>query len=636
MLQAIREKTTGWLAYAIIFLISIPFVLVGVNSYFGGGEAVPYATVGEVEIDSSRFNQAYSNYRQRLSDMFGGEIPELFGSDQLIKQQVLDQLIRDEAFMQHVLSQGYYIDDVQLGQMLRQMEEFQIDGQFDANQYQAQIRSLGYSPSGFEALYRQDRIVSQYRSSLTSSGFMLPYETQYQAQLDAQKRQISYLTLMDEGTPEVEDEELRSEYESNPDRYAEREQVQIDYLLLDPANLAQSIEVSEQDLLDRYNDSLASYRQEAVREASHILIKVDQDASSDVEQGALEKLQGLQQRIKNGDSFADIAREYSEDTFSAVQGGSLGQIDAGVMVKPFEDAVFAMNAVGQLSEPVRSSFGWHLIQLDAYTAGSTQPFEQVQDQLLAEMRADKAEARVYEWSEQLANLSYENPDSLLPAAETLGLNIQSSDWFTRTSGEGLGSNAQVRNAAFSEAVLQEGLNSDVIELEDRQLIVLRLKQHQPEFVPELSEVREQVLSVVQNRKKAEQFESRANSALAQLKNGDITLSQLAEQQQLILQQPEPLERTNSDVPAVLTRAVFTLAKPGSDGRPVYSGVSISESEYALVALEAVMSGDSVLVDNETLQQQAAERGQQELVLSQSLLMEMADVTRGNLEELTEE
>lgn len=635
MLQAIREKTSGWLAYLIIFLISIPFALVGVNSYFGGGSEPPLAKVGDVEIDSSRFNQAYSNYRQRLSQMFGGQIPEMLGTAQMLKRQVLQQLIDQEVLNQHVLQRGLYVDDAQLGQLLSSMPEFQTDGKFDQVKYQAQIRSLGYSTSGFESLYRQDRIVAQFRDALSNSAIVLPYEANYQAMLDTQQRRFEYVLLKAAEMPEISEQELRTEYESNSSRYIEPERIQLDYIELSPQKLADSVEINEQDLRNRYQDNISAYTEPAKREASHILIKVPGDADAETAAKAKAKIEDLRQQIEQGADFAALAKANSEDSFSAQQGGSLGEIEPGIMVKPFEDAVFAMNQVGEISQPVKSSFGWHLIRLDAIQPAKVKSFEAVRSQIAKNMRTEQAETRLYDWSEQLANLSYENPDSLLPASETLGLPIQSTEWFTRSSGNGLANNSEVRQAGFSDVVLKDGLNSDVIQLDEQKLVVVRLKQHQEEYVPEFDKVKEQIRSTLSKNRQKDASMQRAEATLKSLRQGELTLQALAEREQSTLQQPDAVKRTGSDLPAALVRKAFSLPKPVDD-QAEFAMVAINGDQYALLKLDAVVDGMKEATDPQQAQQQAQTRGQEELALTQNLLTDLAKVETGDLQKLLEE
>ena len=190
MLQAIRDKTTGWIAYAIIFLISVPFALWGVNSYLGGGEVAPAATVNGQEISARDFDRAYANYRQRLAQVFGGTIPTGFGDDDLLKNQVLTQLIEEFVLRQYTLQQRYRIGDQQLSGLIRSEQAFQSDGRFEQSIYQSQLASLGYSSLGFEQEYRQKRTMNQLQTAINATAFTVPESKRQFASLASQTRKI--------------------------------------------------------------------------------------------------------------------------------------------------------------------------------------------------------------------------------------------------------------------------------------------------------------------------------------------------------------------------------------------------------------------------------------------------------------
>ena len=428
MLQAIRDKVTGWIAYGIIFLISVPFALWGVNSYLGGGEVAPAATVNGEEITVRELEQAYALYRQRLARLFGGTIPQAFGSEEALRQQVREQLIEEYALRQYIDERRYRIADADLNQMIRGRQEFQRDGQFDSSLYQAQVRSLGMTPVGFEENLRSSAAVQQFQQGLQATAFTLPSTKQKFDSLRNQTRKLRMLTYrVDAEQIEIGEQEIEAYYESQAERYMTPEQVKIDYIELSLDSVKQGIEVPEADVFARYEANRAAYTAPEVRTASHILIK---SGDEDQEQQGLEKITEIRNRIVAGESFADLAREYSEDPGSASDGGNLGEIETGVMVPSFENALFSMQ-VDELSEPVKTRFGWHLIKLHEIKGGETRAFESMRSELEDELKTELAENQIYDLVEGVANLAYEQPDSLAPAAEQLGLQLRSSDWFSR-------------------------------------------------------------------------------------------------------------------------------------------------------------------------------------------------------------
>ena len=385
MLQAIRDKVTGWIAYGIIFLISVPFALWGVNSYLGGGETPPAATVNGEEITQPDLDRAYANYRQRLAQLFGGSIPETFGSESMLREQVLGQLVEEAALRQYTQKQQYRIGDEELNRVIRGMDVFQRDGQFDTDIYQAQLRSLGYSPLGFEEELRRSGAMEQLQSGILATAFATPVLEKQFTDLKNQSRKIRSLTYrVDQATIQPDADAIEQHYLSHTDRYRTAEEVRIDFIELSLDGIKQGIEVSEDDVYARYQENKATYTSEEIRGTSHILIMVsgDEDAAP-----ALARITEIRERIVNGESFVDLARELSEDPGSASEGGSLGEVERGIMVPTFEAALYSME-VDQLSEPVKTPFGWHLIKLHSISGGETQSFETVKSTLQDEIRTE--------------------------------------------------------------------------------------------------------------------------------------------------------------------------------------------------------------------------------------------------------
>ncbi|MCZ6724517.1 MAG: SurA N-terminal domain-containing protein, partial [Gammaproteobacteria bacterium] len=500
MLQAIRDKTTGWIAYAIIFLISVPFALWGVNSYLGGGEVAPAATVNGQEISVRDFDRAYANYRQRLAQVFGGTIPTGFGDDDLLKNQVLTQLIEEFVLRQYTLQQRYRIGDQQLGELIRSEQAFQSDGRFEQSIYQSQLASLGYSSLGYEQQYRQNRTMSQLQTAINATAFTVPESKRQFASLASQTRKIRRITRAfntEAHTPgEVEIEDY---YAANTNRYRTVEQVRIDYLEVSLDGIKSLVEVEDDQVLDRYQQSKDSYTSTESRTASHILFTLDEGASDEDSDQVLARILDVREQIVANDNFASLAREFSQDPGSAADGGYLGEIEPGMMVQPFEVALFQMQ-VGELSDPVKTAFGWHLIKLDQISGGETKAFENVRTEIEDEIRSDLAENQIFDIVDNLANMAYEQSDSLLPAAEQLGLQLQTSEWFDRNTGTGIASEPQVRSIAFSSELLGERINSEAIELSDNRVVFIRLNELQPVQQMPLDKVRQVIIGELKREK----------------------------------------------------------------------------------------------------------------------------------------
>ena len=626
MLQAIRDKVTGWIAYGIIFMISVPFALWGVNSYLGGGEVLPAATVDGEEISVRDLDQAYANYRQRLSQLFGGTIPESFDNESILREQVLGQLIEEFVLRQYTQKQRYRIGDDELNKIIRSMDAFQRDGQFDTEIYQSQVRSLGYSPVGFEQELRLNGSIEQFQNGIRETAFVVPvFESQF-TKLSNQTRKIRMLTYtVDPTSIQVDAGEIEQQYQSQADRYRTPERVKIDYIELSLDGIKENISVSEDDVFARYQESQGAYTSAEIREASHILVKVNADEAAEE---ALARITEIRERITNGENFSDLAREFSEDPGSAENGGSLGEIERGVMVQTFEAALFSME-VGQLSEPVKTAFGWHLIKLHSVTGGETQSFESLKSSLEDEMKTELAESQIYDLVENLANLAYEQPDSLLPAAEQLGLPVQTSDWFDRSTREGIAAEQKIRQFAFSPEVLTQGLNSEAIELGDDRVVFLRLNQREAPTPQPLEQVRERIKSELVQIKAREQSLKLGTDAIADLRSGK-TLDDLAQQWSSSISDLGFIERNQSGINAAVLGRAFSMPKP--EQGMVFDGLSQANGEYVVLELSAVLSNDAN-VDREALDSLAGAQGGAEYQSVLKLLTSRADVMRTPAEDL---
>jgi peptidyl-prolyl cis-trans isomerase D len=629
MLQAIRDKTTGWIAYVIVFLICVPFALWGVNSYLGGGEATAPATVDGQAISNQNFDTAYANYRRQLERAFGGSIPDYFASEAVMKEQVLTQLIEQSALSQYVNNKYYRIGDVELNKLIRSNEAFSRDGKFNSSIYQSQVASLGYSTAGFEQEFRRSQSIEQFHTGLVSTAFTVTSIQKKLTSLENQTRKVRVLTRSAQNEKiEIGQAEIGDYFEQNKSHFMTTEQLRIDYIELSLDGIKASLNVTDEQLLERYEQSRSAYSTPEYRAASHILLTLDAEASDEEIDAVRLKLIGIRDQVIQGGNFSELAKENSEDPGSASTGGSLGEIDRGMMVKPFEDALFEM-AVGDLSRPVKTSFGWHLIRLDEVSGGETQSFDAVKSELVDEITTQLAESKIFDLSEALANLAYEQSDSLMPAAEALGLPLQTSDWFDISYGEGIASEAKIRSAAFSSEVFGQALNSEAIELSANRVVFLRVNEHKPAVQKVVSDVSEQIDAIIRLRKGREESLKVGKQALSTLSSGQSLESIAGDWLESILDTGF-VARDTSELDNDLVRLAFSMAKPVSIHR--YEGLLHPDGRYSIVELSAVLANDSDQdadkVKALTVSQAAAEY---QAVLK--LLASRAEVVRTSLENL---
>lgn len=591
MLQFIRERAQSWIAWVIVTLLIIPFALWGINQYFDGGKEVPAAKVNDIEISQQRLQQVFYQQQQRLREMLGDNYrPDMFPEEQM-RQQVLDGLIEQELLVQTAMGSGMRIGNGLLAATIHNVPAFQMDGQFSQQVYERALNARGIPASVFEGDLRRDMLTQQLYAGVVRSDFATPLERRAMQQLAGQQRDIGFLLLPLAdfiAKAQVSDEEVSAYYEAQGTLFMQPEQVSVSYLELSAEQIAQGIKVGEDELRARYEAQLASYSTPEERHARHILIQVAPGADAAAEAAARAEADKLLAQVRGGTPFADVARKSSQDPVSAAEGGDLGFFGRGVMDKAFEDATFALKP-GEVSELVRSAFGYHIIRLEAVRGGSTRPFAEVREQILAEVRNERAEQQFYDQAEQLANLTYEHPDTLEQAASQLALTVKQSEPFTRRGGAELLANPRLVSAAFSEDVLARGNNSEVIEVGRNHLVVLRALQHQPEMRRPLESVREDIVTRLRRDKAAATAHEAAVALQQQLQQGgDPAL--VAKGARAKWQRKDGLAREDGSVDAAVLRKAFSVPRPQA-AQPNWDLVVTANGDIAVVGLYAVRDGE---------------------------------------------
>lgn len=596
MLSEIRERATGWIAYIIVGIIVIPFAFWGVHQYFAGGEEVVVATVGDAEIQQVDYRRALENRRAQMRQILGENFQPDMANSPEFKRGVLDDLISRMLLDQHADEQGYRVGDELLAERIRSNPRFQQDGRFSADVYRSAVAQMGLTQSGFEARFRRQLVLEQIRTGIQQSAFVTPDQRLRLLRLALQERRFDHAVLeagrfVDE--IEVSQAEIEKEYEQNSDRYRTPEQLKIEYVELSVDELASSISVSDEEIRQAYEQKKDRFTTDPVRRASHILIETPSDAGEAERQEALEEARGLLEQLRSGADFAELAKEHSDDPGSASQGGDLGRIEPGSMVEPFENALFALEEEGALTEPVRTRFGYHIIMLTEYEPAKVKPLEEVRQQLLQEERAQQAEALFLDRAEAFRNISYEQPQSLEPVADQLDLEIQQSGWFTRDRGSGIAASPKIREAAFSGDVYSEGLNSEAIELDINTLVVIRKLDSKPASIKPLADVRDDIETRLKRRKAEEHVASLGPDIVEQLKSGtawQAVVDEYGLSPETVSWTREKMRGQDGPDPAVLD-AVFELPVPAGE-ESIPGGLALANGDYALFRLVEVVEGNA--------------------------------------------
>ncbi len=614
MLQKIRDRAQGWFAYAIVILISIPFALWGIQEYVGGGSDPVVAKVGEVEITQRSMESSLNNYRNNLRQQFGGKIPEFFNDD-MLRQQVLNEMIQDALLSQQVNNLNIRAGDEMVRQQIRSMEVFQRDGVFDKDEYERVMRSQGRNINAFTENLRMSLGTGLLTNAISTSAFVTDAEIDALIRRKNQQRVVSWLMIdadSDKGKVEVSDSDIESYYNENKQNFRRPERVKLEYVELNHAALSADISVDEEQLKANYEERKDEFRSPETRTTRHILIKVGGDVSDDDAKAGAQK---LLDEIKAGADFAELAKEHSDDKGSGSNGGDLGVVERGMMVKPFEDAAFALQQ-DQLSELVRSRFGYHIIQVTKVEGGDLQSFDEVKQQLADEFKKREADAFFGEKYEQLAELSYADSGTLQTTADAIGVKVQESDWVPRTGASGKFANEKIIQAAFGDDVLNSGRNSDVLELEDDNYMVVRVANHEEETAKPLHEVSAGIRSILEKKQTTELTQKRADEIMKLLTQEGGSMGDIAADESLKLVQDKTVKRSgNQEIDPLIVSKAFTLARP-VEGSSSYNKIELASGSFAVIAVSSVIDGDPAALakqerDSERQSMQAA-RGQSSL------------------------
>ena len=595
MLEYIRERAQGWFAWIIIGMLIIPFALWGINSYFDGGSAAVVANVNGTDISLREYEDLRQQQRERVRSMLGASAnAELIES--LVKpHDILDGVIERELLTQTAKKAGYRVGDALLAEQIKGEEGFQRDGQFSKQIYEQYVRSQGLTSAGFEARMARSMLLGQLNSGVLDSALVTKKDVESYIRLRDQKRDLGYMLIpvaQFEASATAADDKIKDYFERNRDRFVQPEEVSVEYVEIRSADLLDKVSVTEAELKQFYDEQKDQFGVGEERRTRHILIAADKVKDPAGAMG-LARAQELLVRVKKGEAFEDVAKKNSQDPGSASSGGDLGFLSHDQMDKAFAEAAFALNK-GEVSAPVKTSYGYHLIKVEDIRAGSQKSFEQVRGDIEQRVKNKKADTLFFERSETLATTAYEKPDSLQPVADQLGLKIQATGFFGKRGGPGIASNPKLAAAAFKEDVLKKGLNSEPVEVGPNHIVVLRMKEHKPEAQRTLDDVRPQVVAAVKHELATQKAEEVGKAALKRVDAGEDPLAVAKELK--AEWKTATAGRNEAALDRTLVEHVFKLVRPDS-GKATGSGLHLGNGDYAVVRLTAVKDGDPAQIDD---------------------------------------
>ncbi|MAI64344.1 MAG: peptidylprolyl isomerase [Alteromonas sp.] len=584
MLERIREGSQGPWAMAIIALIVLSFVFAGVGSYLTSPGTSAVATVNGEEISAQELDRAYQNQRAQMESQFGESVAQLFSSEEYLanfRRNALDRLIAEKLIQQQATELGLRVSDEQIRETIVQMPEFQFGGQFDNERFQTILRQNGFSPTDFRNYLRIQMTQNQLAAALTTSAFSLDSEVELANTLQRQTRDAKYAVVSADAfadSVEVSEEDINAFYNNNIASFDTEEKVKLAYVKLSVEDLKSRVSVDEDAVRTYYENNLASYGKEEERRVSHILIESGDDVDA-----ARAEIEALRAQLDDGADFATLASENSDDTFSAENGGDLDFITPEMMDAAFDEAAFSLESVGDISDIVETDFGFHIIKLTDINEAQTKSFEEVAGDIRDSLLYDQAMEKYFELQNTLAEIAFEVPDTLEDAANAVNLPVQETAMFSRTSVPESVNSPAVLEVAFSPELIDERVNSDIIELDDENIVAVRVIEHEPQRTQSLDEVKESIEASVKATKAQEAAEAWARNVASKVRAGD-DVSSLFSEKSVSWETAQAVARNSNNLASAVVETLFTLAPEGDGSIDVATTVN---GDVAVVQLEGV-------------------------------------------------
>lgn len=582
MFDFVQEKKR--FVYVILGLIILPFAFFGVSSYKNGGNAESPATVNGVKVTAqeleSSLRQQQEQLRQRMGQNFD---PAMFDTPEM-KRAVLDNLVAQRLLAERAKAAGLTVTDEQVAQLIGSIEAFQADGKFDKKRYETLLANNNLSSLMYEARVRDELMRQELNSSYTQNGYTSNTVAEKIIALNEQQRVISVASVPVQtllAQVKIEPAAIKKYYEDNVKEFAIPEQARVEYVKLSAGSLGANLDVTTADVRKFYDEHQTDFASPEQRQASHILINVAATAPQAEQDAAKAKAEKVLAQVKQTPAkFAELAKQYSQDPGSAAKGGDLGMFGRGMMVKPFDDAVFSLKQ-GEMSDLVKSDFGYHIIKVTGIKAARVLPFDEVRESIVNKLRQQKAGEKFAELAEKFSNLVYEQSDTLKPAADLFGSKIEQSGWLIKGAPSTEPFGAKLLQAVFSEDVVKNKRNTAAIEVAPSTLVAARMLEYKPASVKPLNEVQAAIQQKLVREQAAAMAVQQGRAALEQLqKTGKSTLTFAAAQTVTRAQ--------HGALDVALVRQVF---QANAQKLPAYVGAELTQGGYTVVRIDAVKAGD---------------------------------------------
>ncbi|MDG6284037.1 SurA N-terminal domain-containing protein [Glaesserella parasuis] len=576
MIEKMHEKSGGWVFKIIFALVSLSFVLGGI----GGGLMATDNSVAKVngeEISQQAFSRAKNQQQNILNAQLGERFWDLMDNPIYVKQfheSILNGLVDDELLRQYAKSLKIDVSADQIKSEIVNSPAFQQDGKFNNNLYQQALRNNGLTADGYAAIVYEGMLFAQIQEAIVNSSFTVPAQQELLAKLLLQKRQVrlaTYSIAKEVNNQTASAEEMQAYYEANKANFVNPEKLTVEYISIEPKDLANKIQVTNEQIDTYYQTNKAKYTTKGEAKIAHIQVATEAEANEIV------------QALAKGEDFAQLAKAKSQDKLSAAQGGDLGWAKAGVFPKAFEDAANMLDA-GKTSQPIKVDNAFHIIKVLERNVETVVPLEKVKAQITDTIRNELLLTEYSNITREMANVAFENSGSLEAVAKVANVLVHKTDAFTRETVPAELDNEKVLRVLFDSEVRQNGQNSEAIDLSDAtntKTMFVRVSHYQAENVQTFDEAKSAVEQAVKQQKALKVLEEKATTQVAALNKGETVEVAFGASEELVFAQAQITE------PA-LAQAVFSMAKPAE--KPTYQTARNTNGDVVVIALDKVSDG----------------------------------------------
>ena len=582
MFDFVHEKRR--LVQIVLMLVTLPFMFFGVDSYRHSGDTDAPAVVDGEKISKQEFETAMHQQQDKMRQVMGANFDPALLDKPEMKRVILDGLVEQRLLIERAKTAGLTVTDEQIAQVIAGIEAFNVDGKFDKARYTSALSNQHMTPLMFEARVRDELTGQQLRDAYMQNGYASQIATDNIIAINEQQRVISTAQVPLQSfiaQIKVDDAEIKNDYEQNQKEFQLPEQIKVQYVKVSIKDLMAKADVTLADARQYYDAHLAEFATPEQRQASHILLTVAATAPQAEQDKVKAKAEQLLKEVRlHPEMFAELAKKNSQDPGSAANGGDLGVFGHGMMVKPFDDAVFALKT-GEISALVKSDFGFHIIKLTAIKSSQTTPFSMASLTVMDKLRQQKASDAFAELADKFSNTVYEQSDTLQPAATLAGVKVEQSAWLAKGMPADDVWTAKMQQALFSEDVIKNHRNTAAVEIAPNTLLAARMLEHKPAAVRPLAEVSESIKQKILHKKALDMA----------VKQGTMLLGQLQQGGKAAVDWSAALTITHAQHGALDVAMVRQLFQADSTKLPQYVGTEVPQIGYSIIRIDAVRNAD---------------------------------------------